>query len=147
MAIDHLMPVLVVDDSPTTVRVVRNLLWQLGFTNIDDANNAITALTKMRAKRYGLVISDWNMNSMTGYDFLREVRADPTLHRTPFIMVTADVKTQSVIAAKRAGVNSYIIKPFDALRLKSKIELAFAAVGNSSDSCVPPTGASPGVSI
>ncbi len=121
MAIGPSMPVLVVDDSPTMIRIIRNLLRQLGFVDVDDAVDGVTALTKMRAKRYGLVISDWNMESMTGYDFLREVRGDPALQRTPFIIVTAESKAENVIAAKKAGVNNYIVKPFDAQTLKAKI--------------------------
>jgi two-component system chemotaxis response regulator CheY len=80
----------------------------------------------MRAKRYGLVISDWNMEPMTGYDLLREVRANPKLESTPFIMVTAESKTENVIAAKKAGVNNYIVKPFNAQTLKAKMEAVFA---------------------
>ena len=79
----------------------------------------------MRGKKYGLVISDWNMEPMTGYDLLREVRADPNLATTPFIMITAESKTENVIAAKKAGVNNYIVKPFNAATLKTKIEAVF----------------------
>ena len=89
MAVDLSMPVLVVDDYSTMIRIIRNLLKQLGFDNIDDASDGSAALNKMRAKKYGLVISDWNMEPMTGYDLLREVRADPNLATTPFIMITA----------------------------------------------------------
>src|SRR3954447_20438463 len=88
MAVDLSMSVLVVDDYNTMIRIIRNLLKQLGFQNIDDASDGSAALAKMRAKRYGLVISDWNMEPMTGYDLLREVRADPNLATTPFIMIT-----------------------------------------------------------
>ncbi|MGA8818236.1 MAG: response regulator, partial [Xanthobacteraceae bacterium] len=84
------------------------------------------ALDKMRAKRYGLVISDWNMEPMTGYDLLQQVRSDPGFGNTPFIMVTAESKTENVIAAKKAGVNNYIVKPFNAQTLKAKIEAVFA---------------------
>ncbi len=106
------MPVLVVDDYSTMIRIIRNLLKQLGFENIDDASDGSAALNKMRGKKYGLVISDWNMEPMTGYDLLKEVRADPNLATTPFIMITAESKTENVIAAKKAGVNNYIVKPF-----------------------------------
>jgi two-component system, chemotaxis family, chemotaxis protein CheY len=125
MAIDLSMPVLVVDDYNTMVRIIRNLLRQLGFENVDDANDGTTALEKMRARRYGLIISDWNMEPMTGYDLLKEMRSDPHLLRTPFIMVTAESKTDNVIAAKKAGVSNYIVKPFNAQTLKSKIETVF----------------------
>src|SRR2546429_4055111 len=105
MAVDLSMPVLVVDDYNTMIRIIRNLLKQLGFDNIDDASDGSEALNKMRGKKYGLVISDWNMEPMTGYDLLKEVRADPNLATTPFIMITAESKTENVIAAKKAGVN------------------------------------------
>jgi two-component system, chemotaxis family, chemotaxis protein CheY len=125
MALDPSMSVLVVDDYSTMVRIIRNLLRQLGFQDVDEANNGEAALAKMHSKRYGLVISDWNMEPMTGYDLLRQVRADPGLQQTPFIMVTAESKTENVIAAKKAGVNNYIVKPFNAQALKAKIEAVF----------------------
>jgi two-component system chemotaxis response regulator CheY len=125
MAVDLSMPVLVVDDYKTMVRIIRNLLMQLGFSNIDDAGDGAEALDKMRSRRYGLVISDWNMEPMTGYELLKEVRADETLKPTPFIMVTAESMTENVIAAKRAGVNNYIVKPFNAQTLRSKIDAVF----------------------
>jgi two-component system chemotaxis response regulator CheY len=127
MAIDHAMPVLVVDDYSTMIRIIRNLLRQLGFENVDDASDGTAALAKMRDRRYGLVISDWNMEPMTGYELLKQVRAMPEFARTPFIMVTAEAKTENVIAAKKAGVNNYIVKPFNAQTLKTKIETVFAA--------------------
>ena len=127
MALDTSMPVLVVDDYKTMVRIIRNLLKQLGFINVDEASDGSSALGMMRQKRYGLVISDWNMEPMTGYEFLREVRADDRLSRTPFIMVTAESKSDSVIAAKKAGVNNYIVKPFNAAILKAKIDAIFGA--------------------
>jgi two-component system chemotaxis response regulator CheY len=125
VALDPNMPVLVVDDYSTMVRIIRNLLRQLGFTDIDDATDGATALDKMGSKRYGLVISDWNMEPMTGYDLLQKVRANPELETTPFIMVTAESKTENVIAAKKAGVSNYIVKPFNAQTLKAKIEAVF----------------------
>jgi two-component system, chemotaxis family, chemotaxis protein CheY len=126
MAVDLSMPVLVVDDYSTMIRIICNLLKQLGYQNIDNANDGATALTKMRSKRYGLVISDWNMEPMSGYDLLKEVRADPQLATTPFIMITAESKTENVIAAKRAGVSNYIVKPFNAQTLQTKIAAVFA---------------------
>ena len=126
MALDPSMPVLVVDDYTTMVRIIRNLLRQLGFADIDDAPDGAAALAKMHSKCYGLVISDWNMEPMTGFELLREMRADPELGETPFIMVTAESKTENVIAAKKAGVNNYIVKPFNAQTLKAKIEAVFA---------------------
>ena len=125
MALDPSMPVLVVDDYKTMIRIIRNLLKQLGFANVDEASDGTAALNMMREKDYGLIIPDWNMEPMTGYELLREVRADDRLSRTPFIMVTAESKTDNVIAAKKAGVNNYIIKPFNAATLKSKIDAIF----------------------
>ena len=125
MAVDLSIPVLVVDDYKTMIRIIRNLLKQLGFSDVDDAADGTEALGKMRQRRYSLVISDWNMEPMTGYELLKEVRTDDGLARTPFIMVTAESKTENVIAAKKAGVNNYIVKPFNAATLKSKIEVVF----------------------
>ena len=125
MAFDLSMPILVVDDYATMIRIIRNLLKQIGFENVDDASDGSAALAKMQGKKYGLVISDWNMEPMTGYDLLKEVRANPEFKATPFIMVTAESKTENVIAAKKAGVNNYIVKPFNADTLKSKIEAVF----------------------
>lgn len=125
MALDHSMPVLIVDDYNTMLRIIRNLLKQIGFEDVDEATDGSAALAKMRDKKYGLVISDWNMEPMTGIELLKEVRADDTLNRTPFIMVTAEAKTENVILAKKAGVNNYIVKPFNAQTLQSKIEAVF----------------------
>jgi two-component system chemotaxis response regulator CheY len=125
MAVDHSMPVLIVDDYKTMIRIIRNLLKQLGFANVDEAGDGSAALDMMRQKDYGLIISDWNMEPMTGYELLREVRADDRLSRTPFIMVTAESKTDNVVAAKKAGVNNYIVKPFNAATLKAKIDAVF----------------------
>ena len=115
------MSILIVDDYKTMLRIIRNLLKQLGFNAVDEAADGSAALSKMRTKNYGLVISDWNMEPMTGYQLLKEVRADDSLKSTPFIMITAESKTDNVIAAKKAGVNNYIVKPFNAATLKTKI--------------------------
>ena len=125
MPVDLSMPILVVDDYNTMIRIIRNLLKQLGFEDIDDASDGSAALAKLREKKYGLVISDWNMAPMSGFELLQQVRADPALGKTPFIMVTAESKTENVIAAKKAGVNNYIVKPFNAATLKTKIEAVF----------------------
>ena len=121
MAVDMNMPILIVDDYKTMLRIVRNLLKQLGFNNVDEATDGTQALSILRGKSFGLVISDWNMEPMTGYQLLKEVRADEGLTATPFIMVTAESKTENVIAAKKAGVDNYIVKPFNAATLKSKM--------------------------
>jgi two-component system chemotaxis response regulator CheY len=125
MGVDLSMRVLVVDDYKTMIRIIRNLLKQLGFNEVDEAADGSEALLKMRDNKYGLVISDWNMEPMTGYELLREVRGDDNLSRTPFIMITAESKTENVIAAKKAGVNNYIVKPFNAATLKNKIDAVF----------------------
>jgi len=116
-----LMKVLVVDDYSTMRRIIRNLLTQIGYTDIDEASDGNDALQKLRQVHYGLVISDWNMEPMTGYDLLKQVRSDDKLKSTPFIMVTAESKTDNVIAAKKAGVDNYIVKPFNAATLQQKI--------------------------
>ncbi|MGV6872729.1 response regulator [Pseudochelatococcus sp. B33] len=126
MALDLSMPILVVDDYKTMVRIIRNLLKQLGFQDVDDAADGSEALTKLAERKYGLVISDWNMEPMTGYELLKQVRDNPELESIPFIMVTAEAKSENVIAAKKAGVNNYIVKPFNAQTLKDKIEAVFA---------------------
>ena len=127
MAIDLNMQILIVDDYKTMLRIIRNLMKQLGFNNVDEATDGSAALQKLRDKKYDLVISDWNMEPMTGLQLLQEVRADGELKGMPFIMVTAESKTENVIAAKQAGVNNYIVKPFNAATLKSKLQ---AVLGN-----------------
>ncbi|MCP8939185.1 response regulator [Alsobacter sp. SYSU M60028] len=122
MALPASLSILVVDDYQTMIRIIRNLLKQLGFEDVDDASNGAQALGKMKDKKYDLVISDWNMEPMTGFELLKSMRADDHLRDTPFIMVTAESKTDNVVAAKRAGVSSYIVKPFNAQTLRSKIE-------------------------
>ena len=122
MAVNMSMPILVVDDYKTMIRIIRNLLKQLGFSDVDEAADGSEAFAKMKERNYGLVISDWNMEPMTGYQLLKEVRSDEALKPTPFILITAESKTENVIAAKKAGVNNYIVKPFNAATLKSKIK-------------------------
>jgi two-component system chemotaxis response regulator CheY len=121
MSVDMNMSILIVDDYKTMLRIIRNLLKQLGFNNVDEATDGSMALQKLRDKDYGLVISDWNMEPMTGIQLLREVRADSQLKGLPFIMITAESKTENVVAAKEAGVNNYIVKPFNAATLKTKL--------------------------
>ncbi|MFM9864807.1 MAG: response regulator [Micropepsaceae bacterium] len=120
------MKVLVVDDYATMRRIIKNQLTQLGYTDIDEAATGEDALAKLREAHYGLVISDWNMEGMTGYDLLRKVRNDDALKTTPFIMVTAEAKADHAIAAKEAGVDSYLLKPFNATVLETKIGAAMA---------------------
>ncbi len=115
------LSILIVDDYKTMLRIILNLLKQLGFHNVDEATDGAETLNKLRSKNYDLVISDWNMEPMTGYELLKEVRSDDMLKALPFIMVSAESKTDNVIAAKKAGVNNYIVKPFNAATLKSKL--------------------------
>lgn len=116
------MKILVVDDYGTMRRIVRNLLTQIGFTDIDEASDGATAFQKLHESSYGLIICDWNMEPMTGLQLLKMIRADQKLRALPFIMVTAESKTENVIAAKEAGVSNYIVKPFNAETLKQKIQ-------------------------
>ena len=127
MAVDASMSILIVDDYNTMIRIIRNLLKQLGYLDVDDANDGTSALAKMQKKSYSLVISDWNMAPMTGYELLREIRANPAYNATRFIMVTAESKTDNVIAAKKAGVDNYIVKPFNAQTLQHTIQAVFPA--------------------
>ncbi len=121
MAVDKGMKILIVDDYKTMLRILRNLLRQLNFNNVEEATDGTMALEKLRQDSYGLVISDWNMEPMTGIQLLREVRAEDSLKHLPFIMITAESKSENVIAAKEAGVSNYIVKPFNAETLKGKM--------------------------
>lgn len=121
MSVNMNMNVLIVDDYKTMLRIIENLLVQIGFKNVRQAVDGSSALKALREDEYGLVISDWNMQPMTGYELLKEVRADQALKSLPFIMITAESKTENVVAAKEAGVNNYIVKPFNAETLKQKL--------------------------
>ena len=121
MAVDKTMNVLVVDDYKSMVRIVRGLLNQLGFANVDEAMDGPSALSMIRSKDYGLVLSDWNMQPMTGLELLKEVRAEQRTRTLPFVMVTAEAKAENVVAARQAGVNNYVIKPFTLAVLKQKL--------------------------
>lgn len=125
MAIDKNMPILIVDDYKTMLRIIKNLLKQLGFENVDEATDGSMAYDKVKDKAYGLIISDWNMEPVSGYELLQKIRADEKHKQLPFIMITAESKTDNVIAAKQAGVSNYIVKPFNAGTLKQKIEAVF----------------------
>ena len=121
MAVDKNIPILIVDDYKTMLRIIRNLLKQIGFNNVEEATDGAEALQKLREGQFKLIISDWNMEPMTGIQLLREVRDDQRLQKIPFIMVTAESKTENVVIAKEAGVSNYIVKPFNAATLKSKL--------------------------
>lgn len=123
MTISKDMNILVVDDYQTMVRIIKNLLKQLGFENIDEAADGTQALEKIAQKPYGLIISDWNMEPMSGLDLLKSLRGAD--NKVPFIMVTAESKTENVMAAREAGVNNYIVKPFNADTLKTKLTSVF----------------------
>lgn len=121
--VDKDMNVLIVDDYKTMLRIVKNLLSQIGFTNVDEATDGSMALEMIKEKEFGLVISDWNMEPMSGLDLLKSVRGSNGNYKDiPFIMVTAESKTENILIAKQAGVSNYIVKPFNADTLKTKIE-------------------------
>ena len=120
--INKSLPVLVVDDYRTTIQIVSNLLRQIGFENIDEASNGKDALKKLESQKYGLVLSDWNMVPMSGYELLTRIRSNPAISETPFVMITAETRRENVLAAKSAGADSYIIKPFTAEILRGKLE-------------------------
>ncbi len=126
-AVDMNMPILIVDDYKTMLRIIRNLLKQLGFNNVDEATDGAAALQKLRDKQYDLVISDWNMEPMSGLQLLKEVRSDNKLKALPFVMITAESKSENVVAAKQAGVTNYIVKPFNAATLKTKLNAVLGA--------------------
>jgi two-component system chemotaxis response regulator CheY len=117
--------ILVVDDFSTMRRIIKNLLRDLGFTNVDEADDGKTALPILKQGRIDFLITDWNMPGMTGIDLIREVRADPNLAHIPVLMVTAEAKREQIIAAAQAGVNGYVVKPFTAAVLKEKIDKIF----------------------
>jgi two-component system, chemotaxis family, chemotaxis protein CheY len=121
MAVDRSMNVLVVDDYKSMIRIVRGMLTQLGFSNVDEATDGPSALKLMESKSYGLILSDWNMSPMTGLELLKQVRSNPETRPTPFLMVTAEAKAENVVAARQAGVNNYVIKPFTLAVLRQKL--------------------------
>jgi two-component system chemotaxis response regulator CheY len=115
------MKVLIVDDYGTMRRIIRDLLNRIGYDDVDEASTAQEALAKLREVHYGLVISDWQMEPMTGYDLLKEIRADESLRQTPFIIVTADSQLDRLIAARHESLDECLIKPFSAATLNDKI--------------------------
>ena len=121
MAVDKSTPILVVDDYRTMVRIVRNLLQQLGFANVGDASDGASALAKLREQTFGLVISDWMMEPMSGLELLEQIRADPELRALPFIMITAENRKERVARAEQAGADGFIVKPFTAEALGDRI--------------------------
>jgi two-component system chemotaxis response regulator CheY len=121
MSVSKDINILVLDDHKTMTKIIRGLLGQLGFNNADEEHEATSAFAKLKTKKYNLIISDWNMEPVSGIEFLKMVRADEALKSIPFIMVTAESKIENVMAAKEAGVNNYIVKPFNSETLKEKL--------------------------
>lgn len=125
MPADLNMKILIVDDMSTMRRITKNFLKQLGFNNVEEADNGQDALNKLRADTYGFVVSDWNMPIMMGIDMLRAIRADEKLNKLPVLMVTAEAQKENIVEAAQAGVNNYIVKPFTAETLQEKINKIF----------------------
>ena len=126
MDVDKHIPILIVDDYRTMIRIIRNLLTQLGFDNLDEAQDGASALAKLRERPFGLVISDWNMEPMSGIELLQEVRADPALERLRFLMITAENRAERAALACQAGANGYVVKPFNAETLGQRIASVMA---------------------
>jgi two-component system, chemotaxis family, chemotaxis protein CheY len=126
---DKNMKFLVVDDFSTMRRIVRNLLKELGFTNVDEAEDGVIALSKLKSGGFEFVVSDWNMPNMTGIELLRAIRADPSLKHLPVMMVTAEAKKENIIEAAQAGANGYVVKPFTAATLEEKLNKIFEKLG------------------
>ena len=126
--IDKNIKILVVDDFPTMRRIVRNLLKELGFANVDEAEDGAVGLEKLKGGRYGFVVSDWNMPNMDGLAMLRAIRADPNMSKLPVLMVTAEAKKENIIAAAQTGANGYVVKPFTAVTLEEKITKIFEKI-------------------
>lgn len=125
MTADRNMKIMVVDDMSTMRRIVKNILKQLGFGNVEEAENGQEALAKMRTDRFGFVVSDWNMPVMSGIELLRAIRADGSLKDIPVLMVTAEAQKENIIEAVQAGVSNYIVKPFTAETLQEKMSKIF----------------------
>lgn len=126
--VDKNIKILVVDDFPTMRRIVRNLLKELEFVNVDEAEDGAVGLEKVRNGNYGFVVSDWNMPNMDGLAMLQAIRADPLFAKLPVLMVTAEAKKENIIAAAKAGANGYVVKPFTAITLEEKITKIFEKV-------------------
>ena len=117
--------ILVVDDFPTMRRIVRNLLKELGFENVDEAEDGQMALDKLRGGSFDFVVSDWNMPNLDGLAMLKQIRADPAMARLPVLMVTAEAKKENIVAAAQAGASGYVVKPFTAATLEEKLNKIF----------------------
>ncbi|MFC5476057.1 chemotaxis response regulator CheY [Paraherbaspirillum soli] len=126
--VDKNIKILVVDDFPTMRRIVRNLLKELDFVNVDEAEDGAAGLQKLRDGNFGFVVSDWNMPNMDGLTMLQSIRADPRMAKMPVLMVTAEAKKENIIAAAQAGANGYVVKPFTAATLEEKITKIFEKI-------------------
>ncbi|MCU0842201.1 MAG: chemotaxis response regulator CheY [Thiobacillaceae bacterium] len=126
---DKNLKFLVVDDFSTMRRIVRNLLKELGFTNVDEAEDGVAALQKLRNANFQFVITDWNMPNMTGIDLLKNIRADATLKHLPVLMITAEAKKENIVEAAQNGASGYIVKPFTAAVLEEKLNKIFEKFG------------------
>jgi two-component system chemotaxis response regulator CheY len=130
--VDKNIKILVVDDFPTMRRIIRNLLKELAFVNVDEAEDGAIGLEKLKAGNYGFVVSDWNMPNMDGLAMLQAIRADPAMARLPVLMVTAEAKKENIIAAAQSGANGYVVKPFTAITLEEKITKIFEKIAKES---------------
>ncbi|GAA5110471.1 chemotaxis response regulator CheY [Alloalcanivorax gelatiniphagus] len=126
---DKGMSILVVDDFPTMRRIVRSLLKELGFTNVEEAEDGQEALTKLKGGGFDFVVSDWNMPNLDGLEMLKQIRADESMKSMPVLMVTAEAKKDNIVAAAQAGANGYIVKPFTAVTLEEKLNKIFEKLG------------------
>ncbi len=127
MPVNMQMKILIVDDSPTMLKVIENTVHQMGFRNLDKAADGPTAFAKIQENKYDLILSDWNMEPMSGLELLKKVRTESNSKTVPFILITAESKVENIIAAKQAGVNNYIVKPFTVVTLKEKL---VSVIGN-----------------
>lgn len=125
---DKSIKILVVDDFPTMRRIIRNLLKELDFVNVDEAEDGAAGLERLKSGNYGFVVSDWNMPNMDGLAMLQAIRADPLLAKLPVLMVTAEAKKENIISAAQAGANGYVVKPFTAITLEEKITKIFEKI-------------------
>jgi two-component system chemotaxis response regulator CheY len=128
---DKNMKFLVVDDFSTMRRIVRNLLKELGFTNVEEAEDGVVAMQKLKGGNFEFVLSDWNMPNMTGIELLRAIRAEPTLKHLPVMMITAEAKKENIIEAAQAGASGYVVKPFTAATLEEKLNKIFQQMGKA----------------
>lgn len=123
------LELLIVEDRQVMLKIIRRLLVQLGYARVDEAGNGISALEKIGQKRYDIILSDWNMDGMSGFELLKLLRADPATHDTPFILVTAESKPENILAAKVAGASGYLVKPFKLDVLEKTLDHVIAANG------------------